>query len=83
MKRSQFTLFLMSLFLMLAFGCAILETPESAGENPTTPVEADNGGKGGILEEIAVESRDLPLDGFDKEFYAEADMSSMSMRNQQ
>jgi len=81
MKRSLFTLFLLSLFLMLVFGCAKVETPDKAGETPTTPAETDSGGKGGILEKIVVESRDLQMDGFDKEFYAEADLDGDGIKD--
>ncbi|MBP9921336.1 MAG: hypothetical protein KBF03_05225 [Proteiniclasticum sp.] len=81
MKRSQLILFPMSLFLMFFFGCANLKSPEEAGETPKTPVETDSGGKGGLLEEIVVESRDFQMDGFDKEFYAEADLDGDGIKD--
>ncbi|SFN42222.1 hypothetical protein [Proteiniclasticum ruminis] len=81
MKRSLFTFFLMTLFLMLLFGCAHLESPDEVEENSKTPVETENGGKGGILEEIVVESRDLQMDEFDKEYYTEADLDGDGIKD--
>lgn len=74
MKRSLFTLVLIALFLALIIGCAKLGAPVGVVEEPKTPVTAANDGKGGILDDIVVLSRDTDLDGYDKEFYTEADL---------
>lgn len=74
MKRSLSTLLLIAIFLALIIGCAKLGAPIGIVKENETPATASNEGKQGNLEEIRVQSRDANIDGYDKEFYTEADL---------
>lgn len=74
MKRSLSTLFLIALLLALIIGCAKLGAPVGVVEENKTPVTAAIDSKGGILDDIEIKSRAANLEGYDKEYYTEADL---------